>query len=92
AQRELIMEKLSEIRLEGVPLMEKRNGTYEPHENFRWVRKYRADGSFSQEERLRVGSVDAFQGKEFDVVLLSCVRTWRQPRSSSAADDAAARE
>ena len=26
-------------------------------------------------ERLRVGSVDAFQGKEFDVVLLSMVRT-----------------
>ncbi|WP_064604475.1 DEAD/DEAH box helicase [Photobacterium sp. J15] len=29
-----------------------------------------------QEERLRVGSVDAFQGKEFDVVLLSVVRTF----------------
>ncbi|HHG3161571.1 TPA: DEAD/DEAH box helicase [Vibrio parahaemolyticus] len=30
----------------------------------------------SGDERLRVGSVDAFQGKEFDVVLLSSVRTW----------------
>ena len=28
-----------------------------------------------QIERLRVGTVDAFQGKEFDVVLLSLVRT-----------------
>ncbi|WP_348687863.1 DEAD/DEAH box helicase [Aeromonas bestiarum] len=84
AQRDLIMEKLSEIRLEGVPLMEKRNGGYEPHENVRWARKFRADGSFSEEERLRVGSVDAFQGKEFDIVLLSCVRTWRQPKPFTA--------
>lgn len=28
-----------------------------------------------QEERLRIGSVDAFQGKEFDTVLLSLVRS-----------------
>ena len=34
----------------------------------------------SSEEGLRVGSVDAFQGKEFDVVFLSCVRTWHAPR------------
>ena len=31
------------------------------------------------EERFRVGSVDAFQGKEFDVVLLSTVRSWKEP-------------
>ncbi len=30
------------------------------------------------EERLRIGTVDAFQGKEFDVVLLSTVRSNRQ--------------
>lgn len=87
AQRDLIMEKLSEIEFEGAPLMEKRNGTYEPHENIRWARKFRADGSFSQEERLRVGSVDAFQGKEFDIVLLSCVRTWQQLKPSETTDD-----
>ncbi len=33
------------------------------------------------DERFRVGSVDAFQGKEFDVVLLSPVRHWQQPES-----------
>ncbi|HRE88119.1 MAG TPA: AAA domain-containing protein [Myxococcota bacterium] len=30
-------------------------------------------------ERLRIGTVDAFQGKEFDVVLLSAVRSNSQP-------------
>ncbi|MBE9396813.1 AAA family ATPase [Pontibacterium sp. N1Y112] len=34
-----------------------------------------SDEQGKQKERLRVGSVDAFQGKEFDVVLLSIVRT-----------------
>lgn len=32
-------------------------------------------------ERFRVGSVDAFQGKEFDVVLLSTVRSWQPVQS-----------
>jgi len=30
------------------------------------------------DQRLRVGTVDAFQGMEFDVVILSMVRTWPQ--------------
>jgi len=38
-------------------------------------------------ERLRIGTVDAFQGKEFDVVLLSTVRSNRKP--VNVADDAA---
>lgn len=92
AQRDLIMEKLSEQRIEGVPLMELREGSYEPHENFRWVRKNSGDGSTSLEERLRVGSVDAFQGKEFDVVLLSCVRTYKPARPVQDSDDTAERE
>ncbi len=82
AQRDLIMEKLAQVRIDGIPLMERRNGAYEPHEQFKWARKVRADGSISQEERLRVGSVDAFQGKEFDVVLLSCVRTYKPGRKA----------
>lgn len=89
AQRDLIMEKLSEQRIKGVPLMELRDGSYEIHEHFRWARKVRADGSINLEERLRVGSVDAFQGKEFDVVLLSCVRTYKPAKP---AQDAAERE
>ena len=83
------MEKLSEQRIEGVPLMELRDGSYEIHEHFRWARKVQADGSINLEERLRVGSVDAFQGKEFDVVLLSCVRTYKPAKP---VQDAAERE
>lgn len=77
AQRDLIMEKLTQKKINGVSLMEKRNGTFEPHDDFKWARKVRADGSVYLEERLSVGSVDAFQGKEFDIVLLSCVRTYQ---------------
>ena len=92
AQRDLIMEKLAEKRIDGLPVMELRNGSYEPHEHFKWARKVRGDGSFSLEERLRVGSVDAFQGKEFDVVLLSCVRTYQPPKQAQNGEDAAERE
>ncbi|CBJ80612.1 hypothetical protein XBJ2_730003 [Xenorhabdus bovienii str. Jollieti] len=93
AQRDLIMEKLAQVRIDGVPLMEPRDGSFEPHEDFRLARKVRGDGSISYEERLRVGSVDAFQGKEFDVVLLSCVRTFDPSKPAlGAQDDAAARE
>ena len=37
-------------------------------------------------ERLRVGTVDAFQGKEFDVVLLSMVRSNTHPSTDSEQD------
>lgn len=72
AQRELIMEKLASTRVNNIPLMKKVNGEYEPSAEFATTSK--------GEEGLRVGSVDAFQGKEFDVVLLSCVRTWHKPK------------
>tara|TARA_R110001592_G_scaffold272527_1_gene539320 strand:- start:5755 stop:9150 length:3396 start_codon:yes stop_codon:yes gene_type:complete len=84
AQRDLIMEKLAQTRVNGKPLMMKQDGGYEPNDDFKWSKKPNADGSFSQEERLRVGSVDAFQGKEFDVVLLSCVRTYSAMQRAKA--------
>lgn len=37
--------------------------------------RFTVDDKGESVERLRVGTVDAFQGKEFDVALLSCVRT-----------------
>ena len=48
-----------------------------------WLQIQTEDGV--QKERLRVGSVDAFQGKEFDVVLLSMVRT--TPKDINVDDD-----
>ncbi|MBJ6137949.1 DEAD/DEAH box helicase [Marinobacter litoralis] len=93
AQRDLIMEKLAQTKIGGKPLMVKQEGGYEPHDDFKWTKKQNADGSYSQEERLRVGSVDAFQGKEFDVVLLSCVRTYQPTHPAMVQlDDDAARE
>jgi len=73
AQRDLIMEKLAKTQVDGKPLIIKRDGQFEPSPEFA-ITAY-------GEEGLRVGSVDAFQGKEFDVVLLSCVRTWQIPKT-----------
>jgi superfamily I DNA and/or RNA helicase len=93
AQRDLIMEKLAQTKIDGKPLMVRQEGGFEPHDDFKWTRKQNADGSLSQEERLRVGSVDAFQGKEFDVVFLSCVRTYQPAHTAKTQqDDDAARE
>ncbi len=80
AQRDLIMEKLAQTYINGTPLMVAQDSGYEPHADFKWTRKLNSYGTYSQEERLRVGSVDAFQGKEFDVVLLSSVRTYKAAR------------
>lgn len=41
--------------------------------------RIKVNGEDHTRERLRVGTVDAFQGKEFDVVLLSLVRTSKGP-------------
>lgn len=82
AQRDLIMQKLAQTEVNGTPLMIKTPEGYQPHEVFKHAFKLKQDGTTSSEEGLRVGSVDAFQGKEFDVVFLSCVRTWQEPQKS----------
>lgn len=49
-------------------------------------------GSIADSEQIRVGTVDSFQGMEFDVVFLSVVRTipqgWRPPRGQDRAKQA----
>ena len=62
AQSSTIMQALEQL---GV--MSKTSEGYQP------VAEYRLNSN--GEERLRIGTVDAFQGKEFDVVLLSNVRS-----------------
>lgn len=65
AQRDLINDELQKMDIvdqNGIPL-----------EGYRWLEKEK-NGQIIQEERLQVGTVDAFQGKEFDIVLLSVVR------------------
>jgi superfamily I DNA and/or RNA helicase len=47
-------------------------GILESEEGFRLTQKYKGEAI---ENRLKVGTVDAFQGQEFDVVLLSLVRS-----------------
>ncbi|WP_420935484.1 DEAD/DEAH box helicase [Alteromonas sp. A081] len=62
AQRELILNKLAKV---GICQQTKDGWEYLPGY------KTTDEG----EEKIRVGSVDAFQGKEFDVVILSTVRS-----------------
>ena len=63
AQRDLIFQHLAHL---GVALRDQESGEWRVDDNW---------GQTTQgEERLRVGTVDAFQGKEFDIVLLSIVR------------------
>jgi superfamily I DNA and/or RNA helicase len=62
AQRELILDKLSQV---GV--------CHKSNDGWEYLSGYKT--TEEGEEKLRVGSVDAFQGKEFDVVILSTVRS-----------------
>jgi len=71
AQRDVIQEIMVQ---KGI--MKKTFDEYGPVEGF--------DLLPNGDERFRVGSVDAFQGKEFDVVLLSTVRHWKKSNSINA--------
>ena len=73
AQAAEIMSELEKLRL----MVSTQHG-YEPAEAYRMT--------LNGEERLRVGTVDAFQGKEFDVVLLSNVRTSRKKLDDAVLD------
>ncbi|KQV83929.1 hypothetical protein ASD15_30860 [Massilia sp. Root351] len=65
AQRDLIFEELMQLNI-----------TERDADSGRWQARAPWDGlTASGDERLRIGTVDAFQGKEFDVVLLSVVNT-----------------
>jgi len=87
AQRDLILKKLASTLIDNTPLFIKSADGYEPHQRFKSAFKPKSDGTIDVEEGLRVGSVDAFQGKEFDVVLLSCVRTWHKPKPAKHPND-----
>lgn len=71
-QRDLIMELLV-----GDLTQVDQRGEFSVHPDFRDFRD--EDGAIR--ERLRIGTVDAFQGKEFDAVILSMVRS-EAPNSS----------
>ncbi|MCY9854743.1 DEAD/DEAH box helicase [Vibrio mediterranei] len=71
AQRDHIIEKMVERRV----MEDSGSGSSVVSE----YRMTRPNSGETPEERFRVGSVDAFQGKEFDVVLLSTVRSWNEP-------------
>lgn len=80
AQRDLIFEELMRLNI-----------TERDAESGSWQVRAPWNGlTASGDERLRIGTVDAFQGKEFDVVLLSVVNT--STMVLPAPGDAGARE
>jgi len=72
---------LDELKRQNIARQDE-DGIVEIAEQFRWT-----ESQGRRVERLRVGTVDAFQGMEFDVVFLSVVRS----SSTPAQDEAGAR-
>ena len=64
-----ILEELYHLGVAGIDADSGELGITSDH----W--RFTVDARGETVERLRVGTVDAFQGKEFDIALLSCVRT-----------------
>lgn len=77
AQRDAIFEALRGL---GVTARNADTGEWEIEEQYR--------KTCNHEERFRVGTVDAFQGKEFDIVLLSVVRANRKQLPTASDTDA----
>jgi len=69
AQSNLAMEEA-----EKLDITNREGGKWEINEEYRYLSKEK-DGKKTLEERLRIGTVDSFQGMEFDVVFLSMVRS-----------------
>lgn len=65
AQRDLIFEELAQL---GIAEPDPETGAWQASAPWNGL-------TASGDEKLRIGTVDAFQGKEFDVVLLSVVRS-----------------
>jgi len=74
-----VFEVLKELGKDKIKLTEKStDGTWQIKPEYRFLE--------NGEERLRIGTVDAFQGMEFDVVFLSIVRTQEPQRLKSWID------
>ena len=69
AQVDAVFEELKHFGI-----TQKSNGIWEIVAEYKYIEKIE-DGKKITEERLRIGTVDSFQGMEFDVVFLSMVRT-----------------
>jgi hypothetical protein len=68
------------VALERLDVMEKRKGDWRVREEWRVGR----DRGGETIERFRLNTVDAFQGKEFDVVILSVTRSNALPATTDA--------
>jgi hypothetical protein len=82
AQQELLESALIDA---GLGVLNDDTGTFEPVPAMATTRGPRP------RQRLRVGTVDAFQGMEFDVVLLSVTRSSPQPLTTQDTQDAVRR-
>jgi len=84
AQSDLIFEELGKDTI-GITEKDYDDKSWKIKEEYKYVEKHE-NGKAKKEERLRVGTVDAFQGMEFDVVFLSMVRTRKDIPGANATE------